>query len=264
MKTKQEKKYDLLGNYYEIIQKNTQESSKTKRTRRELSFVKRLISRYFPRRKTIRILDIACGSGRHLVPLVKDGYKVDGIDISREMLKSLSKKLDKEYDAEIIHGDMRIKRLERRYNFAYSFFNTLAEMTKDIDDAKNVLMNIKRCLRKGGILLLDTENPRRYLYKIDFTLKGKEGDIEAQQHFKTIEYQDVSGLLCLREHLRVKRGGKKIEDRVIDNTYKWWTADELHLLFEACGYKNIKIAGDDYRVDRTPKSSKRILIVGQV
>src|SRR5713226_7015309 len=40
------------------------------------------------------VLELACGSGRLLLPLAKDGYEVTGVDTSANMLKLARQRLD--------------------------------------------------------------------------------------------------------------------------------------------------------------------------
>jgi ubiquinone/menaquinone biosynthesis C-methylase UbiE len=42
--------------------------------------------------KSIQILDIGCGTGRHSIELAKRGYKVTGVDLSDNQLESARKK----------------------------------------------------------------------------------------------------------------------------------------------------------------------------
>ena len=64
-------------------------------------------------RKASRVLEVACGSGRVLVPLVRAGFDVVGIDISPHMLALARAKLDAgATPARLIQADMRDFRLE--------------------------------------------------------------------------------------------------------------------------------------------------------
>ena len=70
--------YDKI--YYKYI------TSKT--TKNELKAIKKHI-------KKGPVLDVACGTGRHMIPLLKAGYEVTGVDLSSGMLKVLKMKLKK-------------------------------------------------------------------------------------------------------------------------------------------------------------------------
>ena len=50
------------------------------------------------------VLDLACGSGRHLIPLTKAGYDVVGFDVSLNLLRIAKQRLG---EAVLVRGDMR-------------------------------------------------------------------------------------------------------------------------------------------------------------
>src|SRR6266404_4413438 len=54
-----------------------------------------------------KVLEIACGSGRVLVPLARAGCDVVGIDVSPHMLALAQAKLSGEHSARLIQADMR-------------------------------------------------------------------------------------------------------------------------------------------------------------
>lgn len=53
--------------------------------------------------KEQKILEPLCGSGRFLVPFLKRGFDITGIDLSTEMLQKLKQKAP---DAKIIQADI--------------------------------------------------------------------------------------------------------------------------------------------------------------
>ncbi len=44
------------------------------------------------RNKTLKILDVGCGTGRHIIELTQRGYSVTGIDLSESQLKRAKEK----------------------------------------------------------------------------------------------------------------------------------------------------------------------------
>lgn len=61
----------------------------------------------FKKNKVKTILDLGCGVGRNLIPLVKQGFKVSGIDYAPEAIKQTSKILNqKKIKACLIKGDI--------------------------------------------------------------------------------------------------------------------------------------------------------------
>jgi ubiquinone/menaquinone biosynthesis C-methylase UbiE len=50
------------------------------------------------------VLDLACGTGRHIIPLSKEGYNMVGLDVSSNLLRIAKKQ---EGDVQLIKADMR-------------------------------------------------------------------------------------------------------------------------------------------------------------
>ena len=46
----------------------------------------------FASNKSLKILDVGCGTGRHAIELTKRGYRVTGIDLSESQLKRAKEK----------------------------------------------------------------------------------------------------------------------------------------------------------------------------
>ena len=100
-----------------------------------------------------RILDLGCGTGNCMLQLLKKGYEVTGVDISKEMLSIAKNKL-KNYKASLINSDI-------------SNFNTplMFDLVISVDDVVNHLTNVSQlddCLKKSyevleynGIIMFD-------------------------------------------------------------------------------------------------------------
>jgi SAM-dependent methyltransferase len=108
------------------------------------------------------VLELGCGTGRLLLPLVTTGLPLTGVDISPALLAQARAKL-----ATIPHGDhvslvqadLRSLQLEQHdFAFAFCTSNTLMHLA-DADDQLAVLERVAAHLRPGGLLLLDLFNP---------------------------------------------------------------------------------------------------------
>jgi SAM-dependent methyltransferase len=111
-----------------------------------------------------RVLEVACGSGRVLVPLVRAGFDVVGIDVSAHMLALARAKVAAEPtapgQARFIQGDMRDFHLETTdFDLAISAVKSLAYLTER-DDQLRCLRSVAAHLRPGGALAIDFMHPR--------------------------------------------------------------------------------------------------------
>jgi SAM-dependent methyltransferase len=113
-----------------------------------------------------RVLEVACGSGRVLVPLVRAGFEVVGVDISAHMLAITREKLAAlppgAGTAELVQADMRTFRLPpsaRPFDLAILAVKSFAYLTERTDQLR-CLDRVAAHLRPGGLLAIDLLHPR--------------------------------------------------------------------------------------------------------
>jgi SAM-dependent methyltransferase len=114
-------------------------------TDREVAFVQRQM----PPASHPRVLDLCCGPGRHLGPLVAAGYEVAGLDIDSVPLgDSRARAFD------VVQGDMRYLPIR---GGSLDGVVCLWQSFGHFDDTTNraVLAEVARVLRPGGIAILD-------------------------------------------------------------------------------------------------------------
>lgn len=120
----------------------------------------------FARRTGGPLLELACGTGRVLIPLARDGYQITGIDISPAMLavareKARAAGVDERVN--LVEADMRTFSLDQRYALAFVAQNSFLHLVT-LEDKMAALSNVARHLRKGGLLILDLFTPDPSLF----------------------------------------------------------------------------------------------------
>jgi len=123
------------------------------------------IFRKFRLTKNVLILDLGCGAGTYCRALKKLGYyNIIGLDYSFAVLKKAQKKTS---NIHLINADI--------YNlpFKKQIFNHIVciGVFQALTDEKAALFEIKRILKKGGILILDTLNATEIYYLIRKKIK---------------------------------------------------------------------------------------------
>ncbi len=102
------------------------------------------------------VLDIPCGTGRHLFKLVKRGYNVTGIDYNENMLRFLIGKarLGNYSNFNVVLADMRNFSIVPYFQSAICMLDSFRYLIKE-SDMLDALMCIGKSLVKGGIFILD-------------------------------------------------------------------------------------------------------------
>ena len=94
-------------------------------------------------------LELAVGTGRIALPLIRTGLRVDGIEQSRHMVDRLREKPDGNR-VEVVAGDMSRVTTGRRYGLVYLVYNTIGNLLTQ-DDQVRCFQNAARHLDPGGV-----------------------------------------------------------------------------------------------------------------
>lgn len=108
----------------------------------------------------MKIIDLACGKGRHAKYLNKKGFDVTGVDLSNTSIQ-----VAKQYENDRLHfliQDLRNLQLPQKFNIALNLFTSFGYFQSKEEDA-NVLKNIYHILDDNGVLLIDFFNKSRVL-----------------------------------------------------------------------------------------------------
>jgi SAM-dependent methyltransferase len=123
------------------------------RTEKEVKFILDSLSL----KQGARLLDLACGFGRHSIQLAKRGYEVAGLDLSMALLqRALNEAQRRSLSIKFIHGDMRELNFSEIFDACFCWETSFGYF----DDRTNVevLKGIHRALKPGGRLLIDVVN----------------------------------------------------------------------------------------------------------
>lgn len=142
-------------NYFDENYLRTYESAgRFAHTKREINFLVKNI----PLKKSDKILDLACGHGRHTIELAKRGYEMTGLDYSAYELDLARKEAMKQgLEVKFIRGDARNFHLREKFDVVINMFTAALGYGSPKDD-KKIVENVTRVLKPGGKLLVETMN----------------------------------------------------------------------------------------------------------
>ena len=105
------------------------------------------------------LLDIACGTGRHLKYL-KDDFSCTGVDVSKNMLKIARKNAK---GVTFKEADMKTLRLGKQFDVIMCLLSSIGYV-KTTARLENTIQNFSRHLKKGGLALIEPSNAKsRYV-----------------------------------------------------------------------------------------------------
>ena len=133
------------------------------------------IANLFKKKGVKKILDLGCGSGRHLVYLVKRGFDVYGFDISEYGIKMTKDWLKKEK----VKAELKIGNIYKKFPYKDNFFDALISIQvlhhNRIGNIRKLIKEIERILKPGGFIFVTVSRkkskkdiPKERLWKIKF------------------------------------------------------------------------------------------------
>jgi 2-polyprenyl-3-methyl-5-hydroxy-6-metoxy-1,4-benzoquinol methylase len=134
----------------------------------EVNFLKRMIKKY---KKTPgnELLDVGCGAGPHDL-LLKEDFRVEGVDASEKMLKLARKR-----NPELVYhlGDMRTLSLNRQFDVVIGMDMIMYNLT--YADLEKSLAALSHHLKPGGVLIF---------YLVDMKGKFEQNKTRVKNHKK--------------------------------------------------------------------------------
>jgi SAM-dependent methyltransferase len=111
--------------------------------------------RRFARRRVRRVLDIACGTGPHLLRLAARGYRMAGLDLSRDNIAFLRRRAGQSgFETDLMVGDMADFRLRKPVDAAICMQDSQGHLLTN-DQLLGHLRAVARALRPGGLYVFD-------------------------------------------------------------------------------------------------------------
>lgn len=179
----------------------------------ECDFIEGIFEKYAGKNPK-NILDIGCGTGGHLIPLVKRGYSLVGLDISPTMLIFTREKLNKlGLDAELYNEDIRAFDLKKRFDSCLCMFAVLNYVTTN-EGLLRSLKNIRSHLNDGGLLIFDFWYGPAVL-NIKPSMRFKEVERGGVKVLRTVKPEmDVNQHICKSHYHLIAMKGKEILDDI--------------------------------------------------
>jgi SAM-dependent methyltransferase len=221
----------------------------------EIAYFQKLIERYGQ-----PALDLACGTGRLLLPYLRAGLEVDGCDISADMLALCRAKAAREgFQPRLFQQAMHALDLPRSYRtiIVCGAFGLGGSRQHDLE----ALRRIYGHLQPGGVLLLDNYLPYQDRGRWPYWLSENRAKLpeawsppgERRRAADGTEYAMAVRLAALDPleqlvtlEMRIERwsGGQLAAQEEYVLQERLYFRNELLVLLEQAGFRDIQVQGD--------------------
>ena len=138
--------FDLYGQYYDLIYADKDYEG-------EVAYIHDCIQKHM--NQPDAVLDLGCGTGRHMALFSEKGYKVAGVDRSPEMLKLAEKNLSVlTSDASLFEGDVRTIRIDQSFDVVMALFHVMSYQVGN-QDLRQAFETAHKHLKTGGMFVFD-------------------------------------------------------------------------------------------------------------
>ena len=184
------------------------------------------------------VLDVACGFGRHAVPLARAGYRVTGVDRSEALLAEARRRAGDAGDGpEFVRADYReLPFADASFDAAINLYTSLGYLGDEQDT--QVLAEIARVLRPGARLVIETMHRDRLVRDWrdqDWHMVG-EGRLLLEQR----TFDAASGVAQTTQTL-IEPSGER-DSRTF--SVRVYTATELAAMLLRAGFAEARCYGD--------------------
>jgi SAM-dependent methyltransferase len=202
----------------------------------ECDYLESLFS-LFSKKPIKRILDIACGTGGHDIPLLKRGYEIVASDASRWMVQKAENKvrsLGLDHQTQFRVGDMRKIMSREKFDASICMFASLGYLTK-LSDVKRTFQGVRTHLNTTGLFVFDFWNGPAVLAEKprETTRFAKMGNLMAIRSTKPLHDPEES-IVSVETRTLVLNRNRLIDDFEETHKIRYFFPTQMKLLLDEC------------------------------
>jgi glycine/sarcosine N-methyltransferase len=214
---------------------------------KQVEFIKHAI----PLKQENKILDLACGFGRHSIILAQKGFCITGYDLSADYIREAEEQANKDGVKVVFKQiDMRRLDLSREFDVILSLSTSLAFYDDEVN--KDIFCRIYKALKGKGVFVFDQGNIFSFANK-KITRSEKLSD--GRTHHYELVFDAAECVLRRRSVLEDEQGRDKAGWDI-----RYYTLPELRILMSEVGFDIVKVYGD-YDKSAYSVDSKRLITI---
>lgn len=199
-----------------------------------------------------KILDAACGSGRHSISLARKGFDVTGFDLSKVLLDIAKESAEADgLDIDFINADIREITFCKKFNLIINLFTSFGYFHLDEENFAFIHKSPK-WLKPGGYFAFD------YLNK-DYLVSNYEPYSERIVGDKTFkEKRYIENSRIVKEIKIIQTDGI---ERMFTESVKLYSKEKILNEFSEAGFKLQNIYGDYDGGEYSSANSERLIMI---
>jgi 2-polyprenyl-3-methyl-5-hydroxy-6-metoxy-1,4-benzoquinol methylase len=189
--------------------------------------------------KSLKILDVGCGTGRHAIELTKRGYPVTGIDLSDSQLKRAREKAENSGLAiEFLKLDARDLPFDQNFNVAIMLCEGGFPLMETDEMNFEILRNVTKSITAPGKFIFTTLNGLFPLYH------SVEAFCSANTTPENAVYRsNTFDLMTFRDYNITEVEDDLGNRKTLECNERYYVPSEITWLLKTLGYKKIEIFG---------------------
>ncbi len=218
--------------------------------------------------KSIRILDIGCGTGRHSIELARRGYEVVGVDLSECMLAKARRKAEQAgVSVRFIHADARELTFDKEFGLAIMLCEGGFSLMETDEMNYAILQSAARALVPGGKFIFTCLNG---LFPLFHSVKEfmDKAAAEAEQGKPNTSYDGQRfDLMTFRESGEIKMTDDSGQEKELLCNERYYVPSEITWQLKSLGLRDVEIFGSKLgaysRQDQLQTSDYEMLVVSR-
>jgi 2-polyprenyl-3-methyl-5-hydroxy-6-metoxy-1,4-benzoquinol methylase len=189
--------------------------------------------------KSVRILDVGCGTGRHSIELTKRGYKVLGIDLSESQLSLAREKAkNSNLNIDFRQQDARNLPFSKEFDVAIMLCEGGFPLMETDEMNFEILKNVAKSLKEKGKFIFTTLNGLFPLYhSVEEFCASNTEDGNATYRSNTFD------LMTFRDHNITEFEDDLGNKKTLDCNERYYVPSEITWLLKSLGFTKIEIFG---------------------